>query len=104
MEFYRQVAAPVIECLDSETVHVAAREALHLAEIVPGDIGLRFVERFAYQGRRFADDRLKVKLANLELENPVGVGAGWDKVGRAVAGLHRLGFSYIEVGTVLPQP
>lgn len=50
------------------------------------------------------DDRLRVMVADIELPNPVIVGAGWDKKGRAVAGLEALGFGSVEVGTVLMYP
>jgi len=36
----------------------------------------------------------------MHLENPLLVGAGWDKKGRAVNGLYSLGFAGVEVGTV----
>lgn len=36
--------------------------------------------------------------------NPVGLAAGFDKDGRALAGLAALGFGFLEVGTVTPRP
>ncbi|NWX90462.1 PYRD dehydrogenase, partial [Nothoprocta pentlandii] len=36
--------------------------------------------------------------------NPVGLAAGFDKHGEAVDGLYRMGFGFVEVGTVTPQP
>ena len=36
--------------------------------------------------------------------NPIGLAAGWDKDGLALRGLHTLGFSHVEVGTVTPRP
>ncbi len=60
------------------------------------------VFEFARGGERLEDPRLHNSVAGLKFENPVMVGAGWDKTGRAVDGLYRLGFSGAEVGTVLP--
>lgn len=37
-------------------------------------------------------------------QNPVGLAAGFDKHGEAVDGLYRLGFGFVEVGSVTPQP
>ncbi|MFC6639100.1 quinone-dependent dihydroorotate dehydrogenase [Sulfitobacter sp. JBTF-M27] len=50
--------------------------------------------------------RLKTTLAGMELLNPVGLAAGFDKNATAVAPLSRSGFGFIEVGaaTPLPQP
>lgn len=37
------------------------------------------------------------------LSHPVGLAAGFDKNGRAIRGLSRLGFSHIEIGAVTPR-
>lgn len=36
--------------------------------------------------------------------NPVGIAAGFDKHGEVVDALYRLGFGFVEVGTVTPKP
>lgn len=101
---YKEIVSPILDHLDSEIWHARAREALHLAEAT--QFTLRVLELFADQGKRFKDERLKIMLGGIEFENPVMVGAGWDKIGRAIKGLYHLGFSGIEVGSVLkyPQP
>lgn len=38
------------------------------------------------------------------MSNPLGMAAGFDKHGEAVEGLQKLGFAFIEVGTVTPEP
>lgn len=50
--------------------------------------------------------RLRTKLAGIDLLNPVGLAAGFDKNATAIAPLSRAGFGFIEVGaaTPLPQP
>jgi dihydroorotate dehydrogenase len=96
---YKEFIDPVLMRLDSETWHTRAREALHLAEATP--FTLKLLELFADHHRRFADERLQVVLGGIELDNPVLVGAGWDKAGRAVKALYTLGFSGVEVGTVV---
>lgn len=45
-----------------------------------------------------------VKLAGLELPNPVGLAAGLDKNGDYIDALAALGFGFIEIGTVTPRP
>jgi dihydroorotate dehydrogenase len=44
------------------------------------------------------------RLFGIEFPNAVGLAAGLDKDARAVAGLARLGFGHVEVGTVTPLP
>lgn len=34
----------------------------------------------------------------------MGIAAGFDKHGEAVDGLYKLGFGFVEVGSVTPQP
>ncbi|MEZ5911640.1 MAG: quinone-dependent dihydroorotate dehydrogenase [Paracoccaceae bacterium] len=50
--------------------------------------------------------RLKTRLAGLDLPNPVGLAAGYDKNADAVSALTRAGFGFVEIGaaTPLPQP
>jgi len=96
---FKEFIDPALARLDSETWHTRAREALHLAEATP--FTLKLVEQFADHHQRFTDGRLHVALGSVALDNPVMVGAGWDKAGRAVKALHTLGFSGVEVGTVV---
>lgn len=48
--------------------------------------------------------RLRTVIAGLELNNPVGLAAGFDKNATAVAPLMRAGFGFIEVGAATPRP
>jgi len=48
--------------------------------------------------------RLKSVLAGMELANPVGLAAGFDKNAAAIAPLMRSGFGFIEIGAVTPRP
>ncbi len=93
---------PLLMRFDSETWHTRAREALHLAEAAP--FTLKLLEQFADQHKRFSDARLHVDVSGVKFDNPVVVGAGWDKAGRAVKALYTLGFSGVEVGTVVAYP
>lgn len=99
---YKQIIQPLLGKLDSEAWHVRAREALHLAEATP--LTLKLLEQFADQRERFHDQRLQVVVDGVPFDNPVLVGAGWDKDGRAIQALYTLGFAGIEVGSVLAIP
>ncbi len=48
------------------------------------------------------DEKLHVKTLGLNFSNPVGLAAGFDKNGVAIAGARSLGFGYVEIGTVTP--
>lgn len=47
---------------------------------------------------------LAQRLWDLDFANPVGLAAGYDKDGRVPDAMFRLGFGFVEVGTVTPRP
>ena len=47
---------------------------------------------------------LKSRLWGMDLDNPIGLSAGFDKNAESVDGLHAIGFGFVEVGTVTPLP
>ncbi|NXU57134.1 PYRD dehydrogenase, partial [Turnix velox] len=47
---------------------------------------------------------LEVRVLGQRFRNPVGLAAGFDKQGEAVDGLFKMGFGFVEVGTVTPKP
>jgi len=47
---------------------------------------------------------LKKELFGLHFKNPVGLGAGFDKNAKYLRELETLGFGFVEIGTVTPQP
>ena len=51
-----------------------------------------------------ANENLKCEILNLKFENPVGLGAGFDKNARYLRELEALGFGFVEIGTVTPLP
>ena len=48
--------------------------------------------------------RLRTTLAGLDLANPVGLAAGYDKNATALGPLMRAGFGFLEVGAATPRP
>ena len=81
------LGAALLRALDPETAHGLAIRALQWAPLPPAQ----------------ADDPvLATTVAGLALPNPVGLAAGLDKNGEALHGLSRLGFGFIECGSVTP--
>ncbi|XP_053696952.1 dihydroorotate dehydrogenase (quinone), mitochondrial-like [Sabethes cyaneus] len=87
--FYENIFMPIVRLAPPETAHHLAVFGLKLGLIRPG-----------YQDPGV----LRTQLMNMVLRNPVGIAAGFDKHGEAVCGLHLLGFGFVEVGSVTPQP
>lgn len=50
------------------------------------------------------DRRLETRFSGLHLSNPIGLAAGFDKNAVAIDGLSRLGFGFLETGSVTPRP
>ncbi len=68
------------------------------------DLGLRLIAG-GFVSARLADlPSLDCAAFGTSLPHPVGLAAGFDKDGVALEGLYGLGFAFVEVGTVTPQP
>lgn len=52
----------------------------------------------------FSTVRLRSRVCGLDLSNPVGLAAGYDKNAEAVTALTRAGFGFVEVGAATPRP
>jgi dihydroorotate dehydrogenase len=50
------------------------------------------------------DPILTTTVLGIEFPNPVGLAAGFDKDARAIDGALKLGFGFVEAGTVTPRP
>ncbi|XP_051984164.1 dihydroorotate dehydrogenase (quinone), mitochondrial-like isoform X2 [Xyrauchen texanus] len=89
--FYANALMPVLQrFVGAETAHVMAVRL----------IGLGLVPRNNYKD----PSSLEVHVMGRRFQNPVGIAAGFDKHGEAVDGLYKLGFGFVEVGTVTPKP
>jgi dihydroorotate dehydrogenase len=65
---------------------------------------LRALQLFPRSKHASDDPRLQSKLLGLNFPNPVGMAAGFDKNAVVVRPLHALGFGFVEIGGVTPQP
>src|SRR5262249_55316925 len=86
---FESLARPMLRMLDPEDAHRIAIHAL----------------RFPPFAKLVADDpRLAVRAFGLNFPNPVGMAAGFDKHAEVPDALLKLGFGFVEIGTVTPQP
>ncbi|MGH8259483.1 MAG: quinone-dependent dihydroorotate dehydrogenase [Steroidobacteraceae bacterium] len=86
------VIQPLLLRLDPERAHAATLRLLNAAH----GLGVLRSARPA--------SAPPVRLLGLELANRVGLAAGFDKNGVCIDALGRLGFGFLEVGTVTPRP
>lgn len=92
MRLVERAGLAALHLLDPETAHGLSLRALSAGLVpLPGAV---------------TSPRLRTRLAGLDLPNPVGLAAGYDKNAEAVGPLTRAGFGFVEVGaaTPLPQP
>ncbi|KAM6979584.1 dihydroorotate dehydrogenase (quinone), mitochondrial [Aplochiton taeniatus] len=89
--FYANQLMPLLQrVVGAETAHVMAVKM----------IGVGMVPLTRYQDPA----SLEVNVLGRKFKNPIGIAAGFDKHGEAVDGLYRLGFGFVEVGTITPEP
>lgn len=87
---HRVLFMPCLHSLGAERAHKVAVKAAKL-----GLVPLFF---------RNDPPELRTKLWNREFSNPIGIAAGFDKHAEAIPGLFRMGFGFVEIGSVTPQP
>lgn len=81
---------PLLRRMDPERAHGIALQALRLG--------------LAGQSRAPDDPVLAVSVLGRRFSNPIGLAAGFDKGAVAAKALMRLGFGFVETGTVTPLP
>jgi dihydroorotate dehydrogenase len=84
-----RLARSLLHAFDPEDAHRLAIRMLQLAPLpsAPPD-----------------DQRLAVRAFGLNFLNPIGIAAGFDKNAEVPDALLRVGFGFVEVGTITPQP
>ncbi len=96
MNVYRRLR-PLFFRLDAEAAHTAVTTLWRSAALVPGSGYLTGPLRYSHPA-------LRVSVAGITFANPVGLAGGFDKDARYIDSFARLGFGFIEVGTVTPKP
>jgi dihydroorotate dehydrogenase len=94
VSFYTRALRPALFALDAERAHDLTMAALRRPFVVNA---LRHGDDTAYQ------QPLSQRVCGLEFRNPIGLAAGLDKQGTALAAWSALGFGFAEVGTVTPR-
>lgn len=88
-KFYDDFLMPIIRKTPAETSH---RLAL---------LGCKY-KLFPGSGKE-DPNILSTRFFKTHLKNPIGIAAGFDKQGEAIEGLEKIGFGFVEIGTVTPE-
>ena len=83
------LARPFLFSLDAETAHEFTLNTLRRTQgLMPA----------------CTTDGRPVKVMGLDFPNPVGLAAGLDKNGECIEAWGKLGFGFVEIGTITPRP
>jgi dihydroorotate dehydrogenase len=82
---------PYIFTLDPEAAHDLAIKSLKF----------NFMPNFIFQVE--GEEMLTTELFKKKLKNPIGLAAGFDKSAEVYNSLFKLGFGFVEVGTITPK-
>jgi dihydroorotate dehydrogenase len=96
MSLYRSVVRPLLFRLPPDRSHAVG----HFAMRLEGPWRLLA----ALEALQVDDARLRTRFAGVELPGPVGLAAGFDKNCELIGALSCLGFGFVTVGSIMPEP
>jgi dihydroorotate dehydrogenase len=86
---FDRLGRPLLRAFEPENAHRLTIRLLEIAPLPPAPVD---------------DERLAMRVFGLNFPNPVGMAAGFDKNAEVADALLRLGFGFVEVGTITPLP
>jgi len=89
MSLYEALGMRALRLVDPEAAHGLALKALKLGLVPSAGV--------------LTSPRLKTSLAGMELPNPLGLAAGFDKNAEVLHPLAKSGFGFVEVGAITPR-
>src|SRR6267378_114004 len=95
MNPYRDLLRSALFGLSADRSHSLAHAAMRWA--------LPWQRLAAISHLNVVDARLETRFAGLEMSNPVGLAAGFDKNAELVGALSTLGFGSICIGSIMPE-
>jgi len=86
MNFYKDILRSVLFKFDAELVH---------------DLSIFFLKNFPFERKIISSPKI---IGNVVFQNPIGLAAGFDKNAVLIDAMDKLGFGFMEVGTITPLP
>ena len=68
------------------------------------DISIQLLKFAPILFNKFRHELLEQEILGLKFQNPVGMAAGYDKNAEVFESLFKIGFGFVECGTVTPLP
>ena len=95
---YKQILRPLLFQLPPETIHHLVILGLRILHFIPGG---RLLSRACFSMRHPSLER---EVFSIRFPNPIGLAAGFDKDAEVYEEIAAMGFGFVEVGTITPQP
>jgi len=95
---YKTIIRPILFRFQPETIHSFTFAVLKILSLIPG---IPFIIRKIFQVN---NPKLKRTVFGIDFLNPVGLAAGLDKDADLFDMLGYLGFGFVEIGTLTPEP
>ncbi len=98
MTLYKKIFRPLLFSFAPESIHTFVSKTLKASFSIPG-----FSKTF-HRVSTVQDKSLEKTVFGLTFKNPVGIAAGFDKNATLYNYLGKMGFGFVEVGTITPKP
>lgn len=95
---YKLIRPIIFFLLNPEQAHHLTLKFFKAVHCIPG-MGWIIKKMFCYN-----NPKLEREVFGIKFKNPVGLAAGFDKNGNCYNELSNLGFSFIEIGSITPEP
>lgn len=95
---YKSFIRPILFRFDPEKIHQFTFSFLRSTFKIPG------VKNLLKNKYSVEDENLEREIMGLKFKNPVGLAAGFDKDAKLYKELGGLGFGFVEIGTLTPEP
>lgn len=95
---YKHIIKPFFFLFPPERAHHLTLQLFKIGLSIPG------ISMLLDRLYRYRHPSLKREIFGLTFENPVGLAAGFDKDGKHCHSIAKLGFGFLELGTVTPRP
>ncbi len=94
MDLYHHLVRPLLFALEPETAHEYAKSLLKRKRLW----------RMAAWAFHFDDEILRTDMPGIQLANPIGLAAGFDKDCEMIMTMKSLGFGFVCAGSILVRP
>ena len=95
---YKRIIRPILFSFNPETAHNLTLFALRILRYIP------FARAIVRMSFRKEAPELEREVFGLKFKNPVGLAGGLDKNGEFYNDLANFGFSFVEIGSLTPEP